>query len=89
MGLLAAQVTHAAGESSPGNLPEGTCAVVLGVTGPEALQLLKDSLERKGVPHKAVIENDQPYSGQLMALGLVPAPKSKLKGLLRGYPLLR
>jgi len=41
------------------------------------------------VPHKPIIENDPPWNGQLTAIGLVPAPKSQLKGLLRRYPLLR
>lgn len=80
---------HAAGESSPGNLPAGTYAVVLAAEGLEQLEELRKALEAAQVPHAAIVENDPPWSGQLMAIGLVPAPKSKLKGLLRRYALLK
>lgn len=82
-------MTHAAGESSPGSLPAGTYAVVLAAEGPEQLAKLQDALEAASVPHRAIVENDPPYSGQLMAIGLAPAPKSTLKGLLRRCQLLR
>lgn len=39
-GLLAAQVVHAAGESSPGDLPEGTHAVVLAAEDQQHLRVL-------------------------------------------------
>lgn len=85
-GVLAAQVCHAAGESSPGNLPEGTYAVVL---TSEQLEELSAELGARGVKHKRIIENDAPYAGELMALGLEPAPRSALKRHLRQLRLLR
>ena len=64
LGLLAAQVTHAAGESSPGNLPENTHAVVLGV-GPERLEDVRSRLARHRVPHRVIVEDAAPWTGQI------------------------
>lgn len=87
--MLAAQVVHAAGESSPGNLPEGTYAVVLAVAGAGELEELSKRLRLAGVRHHAIRESDPPYSGELMALGLEPARKSEIKRHLRQLQLLR
>lgn len=73
--MLAAQIVHAAGETSTGDLPAGTHAVVLGVDSEEALKFLSRKLRAACVPHKPIIENDAPYTDQWMALGLSPAPK--------------
>ena len=80
-GIQAAMMVHAAGESSPGNLPPGTFAVVLAVHDEAALARVQEVLERKGVEFVAIHEPDEPYNGQLMALGLKP----KLKGEVRRH----
>ena len=49
IGVLAAQVVHAAGESSPGNLPEGTYAIVLAVPDEGALKAVAARLQLAGV----------------------------------------
>jgi hypothetical protein len=85
---LAAEVTHAAGESSPGNLPTGTNAVVLGVE-PNELFILLEQLRRDEVPHAAIIESDPPYDGQLMAIGIEPRPRAELRRYVSSFPLLR
>lgn len=87
LGVLAAQVTHAAGESSPGGLRAGTYAVVLQAS-PEDLEELRGRLEAESVPHRAIIENDEPYRGQLMAVGLEPRPRSEVKKYVRSLRLL-
>ena len=87
-GVLAAQVTHAAGESSPGGLPSGTYAVVL-QAGTERLVALEERLIQSGVPHKAIRENDPPYSGELLAIGLEPAERRKVQKHISSLPLLR
>lgn len=89
LGILAAQIAHAAGESSPGGLPEGTYAVVLGAQSSVELEQLSERLHVAGIRHKPIRENDLPYQGELLAIGLEPAPRSVLKKHLRDLRLLR
>ena len=70
--MLAAQLTHAAGESSPGNLPSGTRAIVLGVEDEAALARVLERVRLAEVAHVAIREPDPPWSGALMAIGLAP-----------------
>ena len=88
-GIQAANIVHAAVESSPGNLPRGTYAVCLVTPGEPALRGLAERLIALGVPHVAIHESDEPYSGQLMAVGLKPARKEDVRRLLSSLPLLR
>ncbi len=89
MGVAAAQITHAAGESSPGHLPAGTFAVVLGVPDAMALMQLADRLRHAGVEFVCIFETDPPWSGQLMAIGVRPARRSKMRKLFSSIPLYR
>lgn len=88
LGMTAAQVTHAAGESAGGKLPHGTHAVVLGAS-PGRLAEIRARLALRGLPHVAIVEADAPFTGQLMALGLKPAPRSCVGRWLADLPLLR
>ena len=88
-GLQAANIVHAAGESSPGHLPSGTHAVCLVVPGEADLRVLERQLRDAGVPFAAVVENDAPYTDQLMAIGVAPSQKGDLKRHLSSLPLLR
>lgn len=87
LGCLAAQIVHAAGESSPGNLPEGTNAVVLAVRGEQELLALEQRLLVAGVQHVAVREPDR--GGELMTIGIVPGLQEELKRHFSSLPLLR
>lgn len=81
---------HAAGESSPGGLPDGTYAVVLMVPNEAALYALACKLERAGLGHKLVMEPDAPYNGALMAIGLLPVvDRKEVRRWLSSLPLLR
>jgi hypothetical protein len=86
--MLAAQVTHAAGESAGGLLRPGTYAVVLQAPK-DHLESLEEVLEAQDIPHRAIRENDPPYSGELMAIGVCPNERSKLKKYFSSLPLLR
>jgi hypothetical protein len=88
-GLQAAQLIHAAGESSPGNLKPHTYAIALTAPDERALEDLSFKLFRLGIPHKRIIESDAPWTGQLMALGLFPDSRNKLRKYLSHLPLLR
>lgn len=82
-------MVHAAGESSPGGLPEGTNAVVLEVSGEPELLELAGRLGAAGVRHKLIREPDPPWLGQATAIGLEPvADRAPLRALLRDLPLL-
>ena len=72
LGTIAAQLIHAAGASSPGALPAATRAVALMVDTEAELALLAERLELAEIPHVAIREPDPPWSGALMAIGILP-----------------
>jgi len=82
-------LVHAAGESSPGNLPDDTHAVVLVARDELQLALLADKLEAHGLRIKRVREPDAPYNGALMAIGIAPAQKEAIRRLVSSVPLLK
>jgi hypothetical protein len=88
-GIQAANLVHAAGESSPGGLPNGTHAVVLVVPDESALRAVSYRLELAGVRFVPIVEDDHPFEGQLMALGIVPAQKEEVRRFVSSLPLLR
>jgi hypothetical protein len=71
-GVLAAQLIHAAGESSPGDLPTHTFAVALAARDEPHLELLERKLLKHQIPHRAIREPDAPWNHALMAIGIVP-----------------
>lgn len=88
-GVLAAQLIHAAGESSPGGLPKGTRAVALGARCELDLVRIERRLQQLGIDHRAIREPDPPWDGALMAIGLVPVlDRTTLRRALRRLPLL-
>lgn len=89
LGILAAQVVHAAGASSPGGLPEETHAVVLAARDEADLLRIAERLRGAGAGPRVIHETDPPWNGAAMALGLAPAPRSRWRRLLSDIPLLR
>lgn len=87
IGLLAAQIVHAAGESGPADA--GTHAVVLTAPNEAALEAVSARLSAQGIAHMRIVENAPPYEGQLMAIGVPPARKEALRKHLSMLPLLR
>jgi len=89
-GVLAAQIVHAAGESSPGDLPDDTRAVVLAARNESHLADLESQMIRDGIPHRAIREPDPPWGGQLMAVGVVPtSDRNTIKHITGSLRLLR
>lgn len=79
---------HAAGESSPGQLPPETRAIALHVPGEEALLSFEQQLQKSGFGFTSIREPDMPWNGQLMAIGLKPTPRTKeLRRLMARLPL--
>lgn len=88
-GLQAAQLVHAAGESSQGDLPAGTFAIVLAVPDRHALMAEAYRLTKAGLPFTPIFEPDAPHCGDLMAIGLRPGPREVLRRHLSSLPLLK
>lgn len=89
VGVQAAQLIHAAGASSPGDLPHGTYAIALHAKDESELKKLSEALSKAYVVHTPIIESDAPYSGQMTAIGVFPGDRRKLKKLLSSYPLVK
>lgn len=88
-GIQAANIVHAAGESVPHRMSDGTHAVVLTVPDEPSLVAARERLVLACVPHKPIFETDPPYSGQLMAIGVEPGRKEDLRRHLSSLPLLK
>lgn len=56
---------------------------------PEGLQALRERLETACVPHRAIVESDNPYAGELMAIGLEPRPRNEVRRYVSSLPLLK
>lgn len=89
IGLLAAQIVHAADESIDGFVTSGMHAVVLTVPSETALLAVSANLMSARIAHVRIEEPDAPYNGALMALGLRPMKKEVLKRYLSSLPLLK
>lgn len=89
LGHLAAQLVHAAGESSFGNLPPNTHAVVLAARDEQHLLEIETLLLRDGVRHAAIREPDFPYLNAITAIGIVPIRRRELPKWISKLPLLR
>lgn len=88
-GIQAANIVHAAGESSPGDLKSGTHAVVLVTKGEHELHEVACKLEAASVGIVRIEEPDMPYDGALMAVGVKPGRKEDLRKHLSSLPLLK
>lgn len=91
-GLQAAQIIHAAGESAvlTNHVPTGTHAVALEADDEAALDAARRALDAANIPHVCVVENDAPYTGQLMAIGVAALRRTpKLKRILGRFKLIK
>lgn len=88
VGAQAAQLIHAAGYSALQEMPEGTYAIALHVPDEAELRRLAAKLRQAEIPHHLIIESDEPYSGQAMAIGITPMHRRQLKPLLSSYALV-
>lgn len=81
IGVIAAMVTHAAGESGALYQDEydgrfrGATAVVLEAKNEDSLYAAERRLRASGWNPVAIVESHGVYAGQLMALGLIPMPR--------------
>jgi hypothetical protein len=90
VGVIAAMIVHAAGESGKGvDTPPRTHAVVLQVPNATALVLLQNKVAAAGVPHVVITEPDEPYNGDPMAIGFPIEAGAFCKANLSHIPLLK
>lgn len=102
VGLVAAMVTHAAGESLHRyhtsfeysgdinyGLPKNTAAVVLAADNESHLERILSYLIKEDIAFKAIHEVGGTYDGQLMSIGLIPCSRYIVKDKLRGFSLLK
>jgi len=80
-------IVHAAGESSPGNLPPGTYVVVLAAKNEPHLREIVERLVLIGIAHSTIYEPD--FNNELMAVGIVPCCRSMIRKEVSQLPLLR
>lgn len=88
-GVMAAQIIHASGESSTGKLKPGTYAIALEAESSEHLGEISAKLKEAGVEHSRIIENQEPYDGELLAIGVRPGPREELRRYFSCLPLVR
>ena len=80
---------HATGESVNCAVPRGTHAVVLAAKTSTQLNQISDKLKLANVEHCLIIENDEPYVGELLAIGIQPQERTEVKRHLSSLPLLK
>lgn len=95
LGVIAAMITHAAGESAPFYQdPEDgrfkhAIAVVLEAKGENGLVKAEKHLKANDIQYVVVYENGGPYAGQFMAIGLVPGDARKLRPVMAEFQTLK
>jgi hypothetical protein len=88
VGVFAAQLIHAAGESANGVKP-GTYAVALAARDENHLGFIEAKLRRLSIPHHAIREPDAPWNGALMAIGIEPVTdRQPLKKVTKNLKLI-
>jgi len=84
IGIIASQITHAAGESAAlyqdvyGKRFPGATAVVLEAKDELGLQKIRDHLKSLDIQYLEVHESEGIYHGQFMAIGIVPTEREFL-----------
>lgn len=96
VGMAAAQIVHAAGESAaPFGVPADTRAIVLQAKTEGALQDIHAAIiatgQAAGWRHPAILirESEGEYAGQLTAIGVIPCARDLYKDILGPLRLYR
>lgn len=89
IGVMVAQVIHAAGESSDGDISSGTHAVALSAESEIQLLALEKRLISQNISHVAIREPDAPYFNQLMAIGIAPGDRALIRKEVSQLPLIK
>lgn len=90
LGVMAAMVTHAAGESAA--LHEnfrGCVACVLEAKNESALKEAIKTFELADLQYVVVSEPSPPYDGAFMAIGVVPGERDTLSPIMKSFQCLK
>ena len=88
IGMIAAQVAHAAGAGSERHPPD-VHVIVLAVANEEELRLISQRLLDSEIAQTLVVESDAPYTEQAMSLGCeLVCDREPLRRILSSLPLL-
>lgn len=55
---------------------------------PDQMRELKNRLDASFVGNRLIVEKDGRYKGEIMALGISPAPKETVRRWVSSFPLL-
>lgn len=87
LGVQVAQTAHAASEAS-GYPP--TIVVALAVPDETALKRIAEALGENSLTYALITEEDGPFSGQVMALGVTPSTdRAAIRKVVSALPLVR
>lgn len=87
--MQVAQTAHAAGESC-GGVPTGTIVVALAVPDEETLHRVAMALGEQSQTYALIVENEGPFAGQAMALGVKPSTdRQAIRKAVSALPLVR
>lgn len=93
VGQQAAQLLHASGESfamSKTLWEENIIGVALNAKDETHLRELSDKLHAAGIQFHGIVEQDSPYTGQLMSIGLYPTrDRDAVRKVLSSLPLIK
>lgn len=85
--MQVAQTAHAASEAS-GHPP--TIVVALAVPDETSLRRIAEALGEQSLTYKLIVEEDGPFAGQAMALGLTPSTdRAAIRKVTSALPLVR
>ena len=88
LGVMAAQIIHAAGESAAGLPDSNTRALAVEARSDGEMYETLDRIRERGLAHVEIHEPDAPYKGALLAIGIRPVAKGCLK-FLQHLPLIK
>ena len=88
VGVMAAMVVHAAGRTGS-KVADYAHAVVLQVNDGESVVDLASKLAKASVEHLMILENEEPWNGAPMAIGIPPMEATApLRKILKNLKLL-
>lgn len=90
LGIQAAQIVHAVGESLKEPHAPNTHSVVLTAKDEHHLRNIASSLKARHIPFKLIVEPDEPCLGQATAIGVVPMDNREfIRPVVGSLPLFK
>lgn len=90
--MLAAMITHAAGESAAWNreiISGAARAVVLEAKDEDHIHEISDYLRESSIPYVSIVESKGEFANQTMALGVIPIEQEHVQEKLSEFQTLK